>query len=339
MTSARERVRTGEVTQAVRDTAVEVGAIRKGDWIALSRDGIVATTFTRRRGVRVARQARRRRQRDRHRAGRVPTPRPRTRSGSASTSRSTSRTSKSSSTTGASRSTGTSSAWNSGRPPVPTGDPPLTLRDLREIELARLKGVGPALEGRLADMGLLNVLDLLQHYPRRWIDRTKRVEIAALEVGRGGDGHRRGALDPRSSHAQPARAGGGRDPRRLVAAQRHVLQPGVAREATRGRHRGVAVRQARRVPRQAPDDDAGGRRARPRRRRRRQDRRDPARLPAVGEGRGVHLAAAHARGRGARQVQGARLRRPSTRRCSTATTSSIARSRCARFIGPTRWPR
>jgi DAK2 domain fusion protein YloV len=44
MTSARERVRTGEVTQAVRDTTVEVGAIRKGDWLALSRDGIIATT-------------------------------------------------------------------------------------------------------------------------------------------------------------------------------------------------------------------------------------------------------------------------------------------------------
>ena len=66
---------------------------------------------------------------------------------------------------------------------MPAGDPPLTLRDLRDLDLARLKGVGPALEGRLADMGLHNVLDLLQHYPRRWVDRTKRVEIAALEVG------------------------------------------------------------------------------------------------------------------------------------------------------------
>jgi len=54
---------------------------------------------------------------------------------------------------------------------VPTGDPPLTLRDLREIDIARLKGVGDALEARLADMELHNVLDLLQHYPRRWIDR------------------------------------------------------------------------------------------------------------------------------------------------------------------------
>jgi ATP-dependent DNA helicase RecG len=66
---------------------------------------------------------------------------------------------------------------------VPAGDPPLTLRDLREIDLARLKGVGPALAGRLADMGLDTVLDLLQHYPRRWVDRTKRVDIADLEVG------------------------------------------------------------------------------------------------------------------------------------------------------------
>ncbi len=66
---------------------------------------------------------------------------------------------------------------------MPTGDPPLTLRELRAIDLARLKGVGDTLTTKLAEMDLHNVLDLLQHYPRRWIDRTKRVEIAALEVG------------------------------------------------------------------------------------------------------------------------------------------------------------
>jgi len=66
---------------------------------------------------------------------------------------------------------------------VPAGDPPLTLRELREIDLARLKGVGPALDARLADMGLRTVLDLLQHYPRRWVDRTKRVGISDLDVG------------------------------------------------------------------------------------------------------------------------------------------------------------
>jgi len=44
MTSARERVRTGEVTQAVRDSVVDVGAISKGDWLSLSREGIIATS-------------------------------------------------------------------------------------------------------------------------------------------------------------------------------------------------------------------------------------------------------------------------------------------------------
>ncbi len=63
------------------------------------------------------------------------------------------------------------------------GDPPLTLADLRAIPLSRLKGVGSALEARLADMELHSVLDLLQHYPRRWVDRTKRADIAELRVG------------------------------------------------------------------------------------------------------------------------------------------------------------
>jgi ATP-dependent DNA helicase RecG len=66
---------------------------------------------------------------------------------------------------------------------VPAGDPPLTLADLRAIELSRLKGVGASLEQRLREMELHNVLDLLQHYPRRWVDRTKRADIAELTVG------------------------------------------------------------------------------------------------------------------------------------------------------------
>ena len=36
---------------------------------------------------------------------------------------------------------------------------------------------------RYVFLGIENVLDLLQHYPRRWIDRTKRADIAALAVG------------------------------------------------------------------------------------------------------------------------------------------------------------
>jgi ATP-dependent DNA helicase RecG len=62
-------------------------------------------------------------------------------------------------------------------------DAPLTLRELRAIPVSRLTGVGPALEERLAIMGIESVLDVLQHYPRRYIDRTHRSEIAALAVG------------------------------------------------------------------------------------------------------------------------------------------------------------
>jgi ATP-dependent DNA helicase RecG len=66
---------------------------------------------------------------------------------------------------------------------MPTGDPPLTLADLRAIDVARLKGVGESLEKRLAVLEIANVLDLLQHYPRRWVDRSKRADIADLAVG------------------------------------------------------------------------------------------------------------------------------------------------------------
>ena len=66
---------------------------------------------------------------------------------------------------------------------MPSGDPPLTLADLRAIPVARLKGVGASFEERLRDINIVNVLDLLQHYPRRWVDRTKRADIAELMVG------------------------------------------------------------------------------------------------------------------------------------------------------------
>jgi DAK2 domain fusion protein YloV len=42
MNDAIARVRSGEVTQAVRDAVGECGAIKQGDWIALTRDGIHA---------------------------------------------------------------------------------------------------------------------------------------------------------------------------------------------------------------------------------------------------------------------------------------------------------
>jgi ATP-dependent DNA helicase RecG len=60
---------------------------------------------------------------------------------------------------------------------------PITLRELAGKPVGELDAVGPKLEERLAQMGLETVLDVLQHYPRRFVDRTKRAEIAQLEVG------------------------------------------------------------------------------------------------------------------------------------------------------------
>jgi ATP-dependent DNA helicase RecG len=59
----------------------------------------------------------------------------------------------------------------------------LTLRELAAHPVAELKAVGPKLEASLAEMEIRTVLDLLQHYPRRYHDRTKRAEIAELTTG------------------------------------------------------------------------------------------------------------------------------------------------------------
>jgi dihydroxyacetone kinase-like predicted kinase len=44
MADASSRVRAGEVTQAVRDSVAECGEIKKGDWIAITREGICVAT-------------------------------------------------------------------------------------------------------------------------------------------------------------------------------------------------------------------------------------------------------------------------------------------------------
>jgi ATP-dependent DNA helicase RecG len=60
---------------------------------------------------------------------------------------------------------------------------PLTLADLDEIGISRLKGVGPERERGLAELGIETVLDLLWHYPRRYVDRTREAPIADLRPG------------------------------------------------------------------------------------------------------------------------------------------------------------
>ena len=59
--------------------------------------------------------------------------------------------------------------------------PPFTL-DL-ESPLARVHGIGPKLAERLASLGLLVVRDLIQHYPRDYVDYSALRRIEALEAG------------------------------------------------------------------------------------------------------------------------------------------------------------
>jgi ATP-dependent DNA helicase RecG len=60
--------------------------------------------------------------------------------------------------------------------------PGLTLRELRDRPISDLRTVGPKLAERLATMGIESVLDLLEHYPRRYHDRTNTTDIAELAV-------------------------------------------------------------------------------------------------------------------------------------------------------------
>jgi ATP-dependent DNA helicase RecG len=59
----------------------------------------------------------------------------------------------------------------------------LTLRELDERRVTELRTVGDALAERLTSMGITSVLDLLEHYPRRYHDRRHVQEIADLVVG------------------------------------------------------------------------------------------------------------------------------------------------------------
>ena len=58
-----------------------------------------------------------------------------------------------------------------------------TLRRLHEIPVSEIKRVGPRRAEALAELGIETVLDLVTHYPRRYIDRTRQAEVAGMEVG------------------------------------------------------------------------------------------------------------------------------------------------------------
>ena len=56
-------------------------------------------------------------------------------------------------------------------------------RQLSELPVTVLKGVGESARRELAELGIDTVLDLVTHYPRRYIDGTRLAPIAELAVG------------------------------------------------------------------------------------------------------------------------------------------------------------
>ncbi len=58
------------------------------------------------------------------------------------------------------------------------------MRDLDQIQAQYVKGVGPKRAELLRALGIRSVIDLLQHYPRRYEDRRQIRRIAQLEAGR-----------------------------------------------------------------------------------------------------------------------------------------------------------
>jgi ATP-dependent DNA helicase RecG len=58
-----------------------------------------------------------------------------------------------------------------------------TLRELDGHAVTELRGVGDKLADRLEMVGVRTIADLLEYYPRRYIDRTKRADISELKLG------------------------------------------------------------------------------------------------------------------------------------------------------------
>ena len=58
-----------------------------------------------------------------------------------------------------------------------------SLRRLSEIPVSDVHRVGAKRAEALAALGITSVLDLLTHYPRRYVDRTRQADVAELTVG------------------------------------------------------------------------------------------------------------------------------------------------------------
>jgi ATP-dependent DNA helicase RecG len=60
---------------------------------------------------------------------------------------------------------------------------PTPLRRLSQVPVGEIRRIGERRVGPLAQLGITTVLDLITHYPRRYIDRTHRADVAEIGVG------------------------------------------------------------------------------------------------------------------------------------------------------------
>ena len=60
---------------------------------------------------------------------------------------------------------------------------PLSLRELDAISVDRLQGIGPERRASLHEVQIESVLDLLTHYPRRYVDRSREAKVSEVTPG------------------------------------------------------------------------------------------------------------------------------------------------------------
>ena len=103
-----------------------------------------------------------------------------------------------------------------------------SLPRLAEIGVDRLNRRRAQAREALHAIGIDSVLDLITHYPRRYVDRTNQADIADLVDGQ--EAMVLGTVRRSSSPADPAGASPGRGGpvRRIELLVGHVLQPAVA---------------------------------------------------------------------------------------------------------------
>ena len=58
-----------------------------------------------------------------------------------------------------------------------------TLQRLAQIPVHEIKRIGEKRAESLATLGVRNVLDLVTHYPRRYIDRSRQADVVGMKLG------------------------------------------------------------------------------------------------------------------------------------------------------------